>query len=292
MSCSYAAVNGGMYSGFAPGRSLGRGVVWSLGISLVIHAGFLMGTWSTSVVPPDVSPKALNVELVAAGRNGNPAQSVAAVSRMAQGGYSGVSSRPGRAATSVRPAQPSALLPSQDEKRLPVLSSAEVRSDNRTGVLAAALPAGSEGTSQDRADAATASAGGSASRSDGIGAGAGSRSDASRTSKPTVDDAAGSGLRKDDLRQYRTDLIAIARAVKSYPALARERGWEGTVEVELKFSAATRLKDVTTIRSGGHRQLDEQALETVRQAAAAVPLPDSLAGADFRLLLPVVFSFE
>jgi protein TonB len=54
---------------------------------------------------------------------------------------------------------------------------------------------------------------------------------------------------------------SVARRFKRYPPLARERGWEGTVEVALN------------VRSGR-------------------TLPEGLRGGGFRVLLPVRFSLE
>jgi len=96
----------------------------------------------------------------------------------------------------------------------------------------------------------------------------------------------------DDLRQYRLSLAIAARRFKRYPALARERGWEGTVEVMISLIARLPMPQIALASSSGRSVLDEQALEMLAQAARTTALPESLKGRDLRLLLPVKFSLE
>jgi protein TonB len=110
-----------------------------------------------------------------------------------------------------------------------------------------------------------------------------------QTSAPAM---ARDGVNADDLRQYRISLAIAARRFKRYPALARERGWEGTAEVTLTVSAHLPEPDVTLLRSSGHAALDRQAQEMMVQAARAAVLPDTLKGRDFRIVLPVQFSLD
>jgi protein TonB len=100
------------------------------------------------------------------------------------------------------------------------------------------------------------------------------------------------GASADDLRQYRLSLAISARRFKRYPALARERGWEGTSEVALNVNALLPVPEVVLVRSSGQGVLDQQALEMMTQAARVTSLPPSLKGRDFRVLLPVKFSLE
>jgi protein TonB len=100
------------------------------------------------------------------------------------------------------------------------------------------------------------------------------------------------GLSADALRQYRMTLASATRRFKRYPPLARERGWEGTVEVALNVSSGRAVPEVVLMHSSGRQQLDAQALAMVSQAARVTPLPEGLAGRDFRVLLPVRFSLE
>ena len=100
------------------------------------------------------------------------------------------------------------------------------------------------------------------------------------------------GVSGDDLRLYRLSLASAARSFKAYPALARQRGWEGTVEVALKISAPSPVPEVTLVSTSGHGVLDEQAVDMLTQAARVTALPEGLKARDFRLVLPVQFSLE
>ncbi|MFZ4535634.1 TonB family protein [Propionivibrio sp.] len=100
------------------------------------------------------------------------------------------------------------------------------------------------------------------------------------------------GVSADDMRQYRLSLATAARRFKRYPALARERGWEGTVEVALNINARSPLPEVLLVRSSGRGVLDEQALETIAQAARVTTLPEGLKGRDMRVPLSIKFSLD
>ena len=100
------------------------------------------------------------------------------------------------------------------------------------------------------------------------------------------------GVSGDDLRQYRLSLASAARRFKRYPALASQRGWEGTAEVALNVSALSPLPEVVLVHSSGRSVLDEQALEMLGQAARITALPEGLKARDFRIVLPVQFSLE
>jgi protein TonB len=99
------------------------------------------------------------------------------------------------------------------------------------------------------------------------------------------------GLRADALREYRLALAIEARRYKRYPPLARERGWEGTVEATVSAGSVA-VPLVALERSSGHAVLDEQTLEMLRRAVLSTPLPEGLRGRDFRVVVPVRFSLE
>jgi protein TonB len=100
------------------------------------------------------------------------------------------------------------------------------------------------------------------------------------------------GVSADDLRQYRLSLAIAARRFKRYPALARERGWEGTAEVALSFSALLPAPQIDLATSSGSPLLDEHALAMISRAARITALPEGLKGRDLRVLLPVKFSLD
>lgn len=109
-------------------------------------------------------------------------------------------------------------------------------------------------------------------------------------SPPVPAAPARAGVSADDLRQYSMSLGIAARRFKRYPALARERGWEGQAEVALIFAAPLPLPEVVLVRSSGRIVLDEQAVEMMTQASRVTTLPDGLKGREFRLSRAVQFS--
>lgn len=100
------------------------------------------------------------------------------------------------------------------------------------------------------------------------------------------------GVSVDDLRQYRLSLATAAKRFKRYPVLAKERGWEGTVDVALTGNAWMPEPEIVITRSSGRRLLDEQALAMVTQAARATTLPDGMRGRNFRVQLSMEFSLS
>ena len=102
----------------------------------------------------------------------------------------------------------------------------------------------------------------------------------------------GEGISAEAVRQYRTSLAISAKRFKRYPALARERGWEGEVEIVLDFRRTLPGPEVSLASSSGKAVLDGQAVEMIRQAARATEVPDTLKGRNFRMLIPIRFSLD
>jgi len=98
------------------------------------------------------------------------------------------------------------------------------------------------------------------------------------------------GASGDALRQYRLALALEARRFKRYPRLARERAWEGSVEVAVRLGSGPAVASLE--RSSGYGLLDDQGLEMVRQALAVTPVPEALRGREWRLVFPIQFSLE
>ena len=100
------------------------------------------------------------------------------------------------------------------------------------------------------------------------------------------------GVSAEAVRQYRTSLAISAKRFKRYPALARERGWEGEAEIVLDFRRTLPSPEVSLASSSGKAVLDGQAVEMIRQAARATEVPDTLKGRNFRMLIPIRFSLD
>ncbi len=108
----------------------------------------------------------------------------------------------------------------------------------------------------------------------------------------TVPRAAPEAIDPGSLGQYRLALIGTARRHKLYPDLARERGWEGRVGVELVIGADGALASAQVKHSSGHTVLDREALEMLKRAASLTPVPPALRGREFRLDVPVLFELR
>jgi len=114
---------------------------------------------------------------------------------------------------------------------------------------------------------------------------------------PAIEAGAGSAAGSvapsaDDLRQYRVGLAVNARRYKHYPALAREAGWEGTVEIAVSTIRSSGLPEVSLVRSSGRSILDQEALAMINKASVVTRMPDGLKGREFRVLLPIEFALE
>lgn len=91
------------------------------------------------------------------------------------------------------------------------------------------------------------------------------------------------------LAEYRIALGLQAGRFKRYPPLARERGWEGTVRIEIRIHPQQALPEVLVLRESGHGILDEAAFEMMRQAVARTAIPDVLRQRGVQLIVPVEF---
>jgi periplasmic protein TonB len=101
-------------------------------------------------------------------------------------------------------------------------------------------------------------------------------------------DAGDAGL----MEQYRVALIKEADRYKFYPAQARERGWQGRVEVRLVIGANTFIKSATVRTSSGYAVLDALALDMVKKGKTLVQIPAALRGREFTVDVPVIFSLQ
>lgn len=94
------------------------------------------------------------------------------------------------------------------------------------------------------------------------------------------------------LERYTRDLIARVNEHRQYPMLARVRGWQGTVIVDVRIGAVGEVVSLAIARSAGHEVLDQQAMQMIRDAS---PLPaPAHADASQPLLvqLPITFSLR
>ena len=102
----------------------------------------------------------------------------------------------------------------------------------------------------------------------------------------------GEAVDAEALQAYRFALAQQARLFRRYPALARERGWEGRARIGISWTRGTDAPRIRLLEGSGHALLDEQALAMMTQALQRTPMPDGLRGRSFELVMPVEFSLE
>jgi protein TonB len=99
-------------------------------------------------------------------------------------------------------------------------------------------------------------------------------------------------LEAGSLAQYRLALIGAAKRLKHYPAQAIDRGIEGRVDVRLVIGADGALAAVLVKRSSGHEVLDRQAVDTMRRATAATPIPPALRNREIVVEIPLLYELK
>ena len=112
----------------------------------------------------------------------------------------------------------------------------------------------------------------------------------------TANSAVAASSRPADLDADGGPVIHTARYLgtpphKEYPPLARRRGWQGTVLVEIWLDAQGEQQKREVIRSSGYAELDRAALRLVA-ASAFAPYKFNGVGHAARLHLPVAFSLN
>lgn len=96
-------------------------------------------------------------------------------------------------------------------------------------------------------------------------------------------------LNPEGLGIYRLNLAREARRFKRYPAIARERSWEGVVVMKVQARIDSVIPLVSIGSSSGHDVLDAQAQEMLLQAVRQALLPESLRGRQFAINVPIHF---
>jgi periplasmic protein TonB len=76
-----------------------------------------------------------------------------------------------------------------------------------------------------------------------------------------------------------------------YPLVARRRGLEGRVEIELVLEPSGRVRDVAVVLSSSYALLDDAAVEAVKSIPPE-PLPMQAKRQTLRVRLPVVFQLQ
>ncbi len=89
--------------------------------------------------------------------------------------------------------------------------------------------------------------------------------------------------------QLRTALQTALAPHFHYPALARRRGWQGTVELAVHVAADGRLDRIRVIRGSGYAILDKAARRALQQVNHVPATQKRLPGAGLEMILPVEY---
>lgn len=268
---------------------IGKRLALALSASLILHAWVLL---APAQLPTATATAPLQARLertgAASGGDGKAAEAPMPAA---------MPEKP-RHAQPVPPARASSTPPSPRRDALPVptpLAQAVAPAvASAPSALAAAVP--KSGESVGRADEAAghpSAVGGPTARGEpnpGGNSGGTSAANAAVNAALNAGGGGGEAPPPDALRAYTIALGGSASRLRRYPPLARERGWEGRVEVAVTLLPGLAVPRVGLRRGCGHELLDEQALEIVRGAVAAVPLPEALRGRSAAVRLPIEFS--
>ena len=78
----------------------------------------------------------------------------------------------------------------------------------------------------------------------------------------------------------------------SYPAIARQRGWQGHVQIGFRVQPDGKLTNIYIVRSSGYRLLDKSALKALRQVEPLTEAVTLLEGKSVDMQLPVIYKLE
>ncbi|MDR2452545.1 MAG: TonB family protein [Candidatus Accumulibacter sp.] len=271
-----------------------RALLLALAVSLTAHAVLLFGVVPTH--PPRLPALAAAIEVVALGRTSSPEAPAAeavieAAGKSPSGNPSELIAVESVPPPRVDPPSPVRAAGSNRRKTAPVPSRTKnllARRGDPTVATTSSPPASASEPEElaEPASAGIASASGGADEETGEATARGPG-----VSSVPATAREGHQVGGGELGRYRSALAANARRLKRYPPLARERGWEGSVEVSLDFRRSAEPV-FSLLASSGKEILDEQALETFRQAVRRTELPESLRGRDFQIRQEFVFSLE
>lgn len=96
----------------------------------------------------------------------------------------------------------------------------------------------------------------------------------------------------DVWQQFQMDIMREARQLRRYPAVARERGWEGTVDVLVSIAPALALPKASLGKTSGYGLLDEEAVTMVAAAVQRVRLPDAMRNRMAHVSVPVRYRLD
>ncbi len=98
-------------------------------------------------------------------------------------------------------------------------------------------------------------------------------------------------ISNESITRFRLALVPALQRLKNYPALARERNWEGRVDLIVKFS--THLPpQIAIIQSTTRDILDKDALNNLQRAINQTKLPEELKDKTFQMPFTIEYRLE
>ena len=82
------------------------------------------------------------------------------------------------------------------------------------------------------------------------------------------------------MRRFRTNIYNVW----NYPSAAAQRQQQGTCLLRITIDRKGNVSDVQLLESSGHRVLDEEAMNAVRQGATYGPLPRAYPNDDLKIM--------
>lgn len=89
--------------------------------------------------------------------------------------------------------------------------------------------------------------------------------------------------------QLQTSLGKRLRKYFYYPRLARKKGWQGKVKLELRVEGSGHLSHIRLIQSSGYASLDDAALKSLRKVAFLPEARNWLQGTHYDIVVPVEY---
>ena len=187
-------------------------------------------------------------------------------------------SRPVEAAPVPEPSFSASREAAPAERPVPSPAAETSTPDTSTAVSAAAATGGRS------AKAAASDAPASAGESHAAVGGGGSR-------LALADPGAGRGDIPAEFGPYLAGFRQRLQKSLVYPLVARRRGLEGRVEIELVLEPSGRVRDISVVLSSSYALLDDAAVEAVKSIPPE-PLPVQSRRQTLRVRLPVVFQLQ
>jgi TonB family protein len=100
------------------------------------------------------------------------------------------------------------------------------------------------------------------------------------------------GETKSASAQIRGKLQTDLARYFSYPAIARQRGWQGHVRIGFRIESDGKLSNIYIARSSGYRLLDTSALKALRRVEPLADAATLLKGKTVDMELPVIYRLE